>query len=117
MSSSCVPPKTPCVLHAPAEENNDSDEGGSSECGSLCTCTSGSLSSLTAPVSSMDTRDRLVVAAPNSSLSASFSSTHPTDRLIAAPTGVEGHESMRNFLSTPNSLPPNCFPSLPPDVG
>ncbi|KAG0719601.1 hypothetical protein GWK47_007209 [Chionoecetes opilio] len=45
MSSSCVPPKN-CVVHDPDPSGHDDHSDTSSECGSLCTCTSGSLASI-----------------------------------------------------------------------
>lgn len=45
MASSCVPPKS-CVVHDPDPSGHDDHSDTSSECGSLCTCTSGSMASI-----------------------------------------------------------------------
>lgn len=49
MSSSCVPPKN-CVVHDPDPGSHDNDDS-RSECGSLCTCTSSSMTSIATSVS------------------------------------------------------------------
>ncbi|XP_042219877.1 uncharacterized protein LOC121864774 [Homarus americanus] len=53
MSSSCVPPKG-CVVHNHDSYNYDDHDDSSSECGSLCTCTSSSMTSLTSSTVSRD---------------------------------------------------------------
>lgn len=53
MSSSCVPTKSSCVMHDPDPGSHALNDHGSdtdSECGSLCTCTSSSMSSIATSV-------------------------------------------------------------------
>lgn len=60
MSSSCVPPKN-CAVHDPDVSTHDDHSDTSSECGSLCSCESGSTASLStidrAPVRNTATQE------------------------------------------------------------
>ena len=58
MSSSCLPPRN-CVVHNPDPSGHDDHSDTSSECGSLCTCTSGSMASIATIGSNNRVPDRL----------------------------------------------------------
>lgn len=62
MSSSCVPPKN-CVIHDSDLSGHDDQSDASSECGSLCSCESGSIASL-ATINRAPERDNSTLVAP-----------------------------------------------------
>lgn len=64
MSSSCVPPKN-CVIHDPDPSGHDDHSDTSSDCGSLCTCTSTSMASI-ATIDRTPERDSSSLVAPPS---------------------------------------------------
>ncbi|KAK8407334.1 hypothetical protein O3P69_002102 [Scylla paramamosain] len=91
MSSSCVPPKN-CVVHNPDPSGHDDHSDTSSECGSLCSCTSGSMTSLATISSNSRVPDR---AAQESECAALVTPTH-VDQVV--PQSQEEEENNRYFL-------------------
>lgn len=88
MSSSCVPPKGGCTVHSsytfdpdPCRTDDPDGDDSSSECGSLCTCTSSSMTSLATSIGNRDP-NRL---GHNSASSASLAAA-PQQQPAAAPT-------------------------------
>ncbi|KAK7086984.1 hypothetical protein SK128_006495 [Halocaridina rubra] len=78
MSSSCVPPKSSCVVHNPDPDGPEDDRGNDtdSECGSLCTCSSGSMTSIATSVSTSNPHHSRRLAGSSASLSQSLPHQH-----------------------------------------